>query len=1253
MSNRLWLFVFLAFCCGVRAQCPDTSQYIRWSANPLWNTVNATVNITAGQKVLLDVAPSVVLGVIQVRGTLFVSNKQMELQTQGIVVYSGGSLIVGTPSCPITAKVTITLFGRKANAGADTLGTDPTAVPILGNVVFGSKGIAVAQNGSLQMNGYVNPLGPLWCRLSKTAMQGDTTLTLDTPVYWNAGDSIVISSTDFSEVLDSKLPNTSPMNGVPFPEQSETAVISSISADKKTLTLKTPLSWMHWGINYERAEVGLLTRNIVVRGDNTSESELYGGHVLLRHGQILQITGVEFTRMGQQGILGRYPVHFHMAMDVYDITAALINSSLHNNYQRCISIHGTSGVLVKQNVAYKTYGHCYFLEDGSETNNTFDGNLGVYAKLMYPPLIPSDVQPSMFWITHPQNIFKNNAASSTHVGYWIIPPNTPLGLSAKVWPDMQPGRASFIQPFADNVAHSCYKDGLQVEDGQDSAGNLVQGKSSWSLGPSKADNVFSRFLAYKCRRSAFWALFIPFSAYYDMVMLDSGNQLFIGTDMNALINVTFVGESDNYGLAVGNRSRSIPSPDGIAYYVGGYRNYDNGGGAKLINCTFINFTSSADKMMGGFVNSNTGQFGTFPDGACYNCKFINSNPMVSGTDVSLHLYNTVKNGLCYADGSGVIIPGGGWMAGNQTFYTTIPGVIPRPETNGYLIPSFHGRMVAMHMPPNPYGQSSPNPRISTDTQIYKESTGPSTVVLYRPLGSAPDSPYLFSEIDLILTFDSDCDSAVGKAPTPSLGYWSPLFTDSTGRRTAALPYLDLSIPDAKRGDWNVVAIPVPRGVQYNVTHVGVLLRQSSRWEDLSPSTTWYNNTNQHLYVLVNEDFWNFWLFPYRNVSSGGYDHWQVTMSFYQIRSDCTLDQCSLPGAYVVPPMPSTIPYVLRYDKYRAKFKTPAGQAAAESQVYLQLYPSSVLEGPAAGFQIWHNVPLGSADIYASWEDRSTGLTLADNVIGQTAFTSMIRLSRAFWQAAVDGNLQMSIRSIADGRQLLVGVFQLENPTAAFVPPPSPSACAKPSYEIMSVYNGSFASSNYTAPTNIQVDGAGTCGGKPLILSHNTNLYLRNDRQAITVPSRFVSLEFYVRATRSFNNYNYFNLSVEGTTPSGKNLTNIVASKSTDFIINSHGWSFVRVQLADMGGNTISALRLSFYHYSTDTPLLVDQLRFSTAAPISPISMDRKTLALSSSSVSSSSSSSSLQNADRVLANGGEVIGVCVTVFVVSLFALLF
>ena len=49
--------------------------------------------------------------------------------------------------------------------------------------------------------------------------------------------------------------------------------------------------------DYEKAEVGLLTRQIVVQGDNDSLIDNFGGHFMMRHG-VLHISGVEFTRMG-------------------------------------------------------------------------------------------------------------------------------------------------------------------------------------------------------------------------------------------------------------------------------------------------------------------------------------------------------------------------------------------------------------------------------------------------------------------------------------------------------------------------------------------------------------------------------------------------------------------------------------------------------------------------------------------------------------------------------------------------------------------------------------------------------------------------------------------------------------------------------------------------------------------------------------------------------------------------------------------
>ena len=41
-------------------------------------------------------------------------------------------------------------------------------------------------------------------------------------------------------------------------------------------------------------------------------------------------------------------------------------------------IHNTNNVLVEDNVAFDTHGHCYITEDGSEEGNSFLNNLSVY-----------------------------------------------------------------------------------------------------------------------------------------------------------------------------------------------------------------------------------------------------------------------------------------------------------------------------------------------------------------------------------------------------------------------------------------------------------------------------------------------------------------------------------------------------------------------------------------------------------------------------------------------------------------------------------------------------------------------------------------------------------------------------------------------------------------------------------------------------------------------------------------------------------
>ena len=145
------------------------------------------------------------------------------------------------------------------------------------------------------------------------------------------------------------------------------------------------LMFSHFGEVYKgvdmRAEVGLLTRNIKIHGDMKDEDDTYGGHIKAYEGfETFRIEGAELTQMGQKGHKGRYPIHWHMAKTVDPAKTYAKSNSIHDVFQRCVTVHGTHGVTVEDNVAYNTFGHCYFLEDGGEKNNTFHHNLGLVTK---------------------------------------------------------------------------------------------------------------------------------------------------------------------------------------------------------------------------------------------------------------------------------------------------------------------------------------------------------------------------------------------------------------------------------------------------------------------------------------------------------------------------------------------------------------------------------------------------------------------------------------------------------------------------------------------------------------------------------------------------------------------------------------------------------------------------------------------------------------------------------------------------------
>jgi len=107
----------------------------------------------------------------------------------------------------------------------------------------------------------------------------------------------------------------------------------------------------------------------VAEQDNPLEDYI-GAHSIILHTTVPQNIMVALYHFRQQGKLGRYPIHFHMSGDHPDSIVA--KNIVRKSHQRCIVIHGTDSVLIEENVAYDTIGHCYMNENGELSAVYFD-----------------------------------------------------------------------------------------------------------------------------------------------------------------------------------------------------------------------------------------------------------------------------------------------------------------------------------------------------------------------------------------------------------------------------------------------------------------------------------------------------------------------------------------------------------------------------------------------------------------------------------------------------------------------------------------------------------------------------------------------------------------------------------------------------------------------------------------------------------------------------------------------------------------
>jgi G8 domain len=569
-----------------------------WSDPKTWGgTVpprGAEVRIPSGSSVKLNVSPPA-LGGLQVDGTLSFAEKNLALTSDWIVVH--GTFRVGKQADPFEHRAVITLSGD--DRSVDVMG--------MGTSVLGVMG------GKLDMHGrdVVS-----WTGLDTTAEPGDSEIVLQEASSWKPGDRIVLASTDYWSSHD------------------EERTVTWVS--DRTVELDRPLEYQHWGTvqSYgehsvdERAEVGLLTRNIVVRGDADSPTDGFGGHMMIMSGGRARIEGVEFANMGQSKQLRRYPVHFHMDGSAPD--SYLKESAIHHSFNRCVTVHGTNELTIKDNVCFDHLGHGFFMEDGAERRNVFAGNLGLGTREVDDGLLPTDENPATFWITNPDNTFRNNvAAGSDGFGFWYALPEHPTGLSHgnELWPRRTP-----LREFSGNVAHSNGSRGLNVDDGPDESGHVT---STWynpltdPADPNSAPVVarFEGFTAYMNRDRGVW-LRGENHVVTGATLADNRAGATFASEETFLEDSFVVGETANIGTTeswedAGFNGRALPfywEPDA---QVVGFEFYD--GRVGVTNTTFAGFESNPVRGAGALGYLDEDAFSVHPKNFAENLDFIDSN----------------------------------------------------------------------------------------------------------------------------------------------------------------------------------------------------------------------------------------------------------------------------------------------------------------------------------------------------------------------------------------------------------------------------------------------------------------------------------------------------------------------------------------------------------------------------------------------------------------------------------------------------
>jgi hypothetical protein len=370
--------------------------------------------------------------------------------------------------------------------------------------------------------------------------------------------------------------------------------------------------------------------------------------------------------MGQNLTLARYPIHWHLIGDAKG--QYIRNAAIHDTYNRCVTVHGTNFIRVENNVTYNTVGHCFFLEDGIEHGNEYIRNLAIQTKCHTSKpcvptnlaasgeprmgtngqqskdvLLPSDNTVASFWITNPDNVYRDNvAAGSDSNGFWMSLPEHPNGkfegteISAKTWPRRTPFRE-----FKGNVAHSNY-DAFMFDRNinPNNSFGVTGGSHTARENPNDAtsrplETLIEDLTAYKNRNGAIWGRG-ELHVFRNLKLADNAMGYTHASGLGGgdpftsrVIDSLFVGETENIGNprtdAEKAYGRSLPKPELPDFPIRGYEYYDLR--HDVVNTTFRNYEDNATRKTGALSYLMFTSFAVTSNNTVERVKFINAKPV--------------------------------------------------------------------------------------------------------------------------------------------------------------------------------------------------------------------------------------------------------------------------------------------------------------------------------------------------------------------------------------------------------------------------------------------------------------------------------------------------------------------------------------------------------------------------------------------------------------------------------------------------